>query len=139
MDYKPGTTLMKSVQPFAHCLLAKFKSFMCDQCFTKQNNENNRLMRCSGCKFMHYCGKECQRIDWSVHKHECVKFRLLIRNINYSMVIDDDLVRILIRVLIMKNNDISNRNEMSADEIGLKNLSVQFFRLIQGNTVNMNM
>lgn len=30
---------------------------------------------CSGCKQMHYCGKECQRDDWRAgHKEECKYF-----------------------------------------------------------------
>jgi len=30
--------------------------------------------RCSGCKIIHYCGKECQRSHWDIHKNECLKY-----------------------------------------------------------------
>lgn len=29
------------------------------------------LLKCSQCKRAHYCSKECQRIDWKIHKPEC--------------------------------------------------------------------
>ena len=28
-------------------------------------------MRCSKCKQVHYCGRECQRKHWATHKQEC--------------------------------------------------------------------
>ncbi|PSN72459.1 hypothetical protein BS50DRAFT_583994 [Corynespora cassiicola Philippines] len=31
-------------------------------------------LRCGGCKNMHYCGSECQRKDWRVHKLLCKSF-----------------------------------------------------------------
>jgi len=34
-----------------------------------------KLLQCSGCKFMHYCSKECSVSDWSRHKPECKRLR----------------------------------------------------------------
>lgn len=34
---------------------------------TKEANQ-----RCSGCKSVYYCSKECQKIDWKVHKTSCI-------------------------------------------------------------------
>ena len=31
--------------------------------------------RCSRCKLVHYCSKECQKQDWTIHKHECIERR----------------------------------------------------------------
>ncbi|WVQ66767.1 uncharacterized protein L199_004958 [Kwoniella botswanensis] len=31
-----------------------------------------KLNRCSGCKVLHYCSRECQLSDWPTHKHECL-------------------------------------------------------------------
>ena len=28
-------------------------------------------MKCSGCHYVHYCGKICQKDGWSVHRFEC--------------------------------------------------------------------
>lgn len=33
--------------------------------------ENNATKKCSRCKTMQYCDRECQRIHWFVHKKEC--------------------------------------------------------------------
>ncbi|WRT69965.1 uncharacterized protein IL334_006956 [Kwoniella shivajii] len=34
-----------------------------------------KLNRCSLCKVIHYCSKECQVSDWPTHKHECMALR----------------------------------------------------------------
>lgn len=33
--------------------------------------ETNATKKCSKCKTMQYCDRECQRIHWFVHKKEC--------------------------------------------------------------------
>jgi hypothetical protein len=42
---------------------------MCQVCFT--SDSGNRL--CGKCKKVYYCGKECQRQDWSTHKKVCAR------------------------------------------------------------------
>jgi hypothetical protein len=42
-----------------------------DKCFVC-NNINN-LLSCSKCKNIYYCGKDCQRLHWSIHKNTCNK------------------------------------------------------------------
>ncbi len=37
------------------------------------DDKKKNLLRCSGCKKVQYCGKECQLKDWKVHKVECKK------------------------------------------------------------------
>lgn len=34
-----------------------------------------KLLKCSGCQYVYYCGKMCQREGWSVHKLECRNLR----------------------------------------------------------------
>lgn len=41
----------------------------CGACHT--NKAAHELMRCSRCKFVLYCSKECQTLDWSKHKLQC--------------------------------------------------------------------
>jgi ankyrin repeat protein len=33
------------------------------------------LLRCSKCRAVHYCSKECQKVDWSAHKRVCAAQR----------------------------------------------------------------
>lgn len=34
-----------------------------------------KLLKCSGCQYVYYCGKMCQRDAWNVHKTECRNLR----------------------------------------------------------------
>jgi len=36
-----------------------------------------KLHRCTGCKFVQYCGRECQKKDWKEHKKLCESFATL--------------------------------------------------------------
>jgi len=36
---------------------------------------NKVLLRCTGCKKVYYCSKECQAKDWQSHKPKCKMFR----------------------------------------------------------------
>lgn len=67
---------------------------------------------------MHYCSQNCQRVDWLVaHKYECASLKKL-SEANRISVVDDDLVRLLMRVLIRAKNGGS----ALGDEAGLKTL-----------------
>ena len=37
--------------------------FCCDKRFPR-----SQLRVCTGCMFVHYCSRECQRVDWTRHK-----------------------------------------------------------------------
>jgi hypothetical protein len=66
-------------------LLQKFdkqfiqKPLECASCYRPHgdhNNEHNehnehKLSRCSGCRCVFYCGKECQKEHWKEHKEMC--------------------------------------------------------------------
>ncbi len=41
---------------------------ICQLCY-----KNSTLFRCSACKTVKYCSKQCQIMDWSNHKDDCVK------------------------------------------------------------------
>ena len=32
-----------------------------------------QLKKCSRCKKVYYCGRECQKLHWKTHKEECTK------------------------------------------------------------------
>jgi tetratricopeptide (TPR) repeat protein len=44
----------------------------CQDCGEKETNDK-KLLRCSRCLRAFYCTKECQKRDWSDHKHDCKK------------------------------------------------------------------
>lgn len=62
---RPGDLLLTE-QPFAYVLSSKEKGIRCDNCL-----ERGKVLKCSGCQFVHYCGRECQKDAWNDHKWEC--------------------------------------------------------------------
>lgn len=42
----------------------------CHVCFSEQG-KNGPLLRCSGCKLVHYCSASCKEDDSAIHKVEC--------------------------------------------------------------------
>ncbi|KAH8824954.1 hypothetical protein DL96DRAFT_1611382 [Flagelloscypha sp. PMI_526] len=46
-----------------------------DECFVckKTESEGLKLLRCSRCRTVPYCSKECQKADWKSHKGICLK------------------------------------------------------------------
>ncbi|RZC32557.1 histone-lysine N-methyltransferase SMYD3 [Asbolus verrucosus] len=53
-------------KPFVYVLSSKLRTEYCDFCLKK-----GQFMKCSGCHYVYYCGKVCQKDGWSVHKLEC--------------------------------------------------------------------
>ncbi|XP_970424.2 histone-lysine N-methyltransferase SMYD3 isoform X1 [Tribolium castaneum] len=60
-----GCTIYKE-KPFVYVLSSKLRTEYCDFCLKK-----GQFMKCSGCHYVYYCGKVCQKDGWSVHKSEC--------------------------------------------------------------------
>ncbi|XP_026728745.1 histone-lysine N-methyltransferase ASHR1 [Trichoplusia ni] len=62
--------LILTEQPFAFVLSSKEQGSRCDNCL-----EKGKVLKCSGCQFVHYCGRSCQRDAWGDHKWECANFK----------------------------------------------------------------
>lgn len=57
-------------QPFVYVLSSKEKGIRCDNCL-----ERGKVLKCSGCQFVHYCGRSCQKDAWVDHKWECANLK----------------------------------------------------------------
>ncbi|CAG2103049.1 unnamed protein product [Medioppia subpectinata] len=68
--YIAGDVVFKC-KPLLVYIQDKYKGEYCDNCL----KPTDQLKRCSKCRQMYYCGKNCQTIDWSFHKNECKVFR----------------------------------------------------------------
>lgn len=76
------------------CILCNnVRRHFCSHCFVP-NDE--RLLRCSGCSFVRYCGQQCQRQAWKAHKHECKRIPAV------APRVPTDLVRLMYKILQMK-------------------------------------
>ena len=49
----------------------RFAERQCAWCSVWQVDTEKKLERCSGCKQVYYCCRECQRQDWAAHKLNC--------------------------------------------------------------------
>ena len=47
------------------------KHEMCNFCHTREENLPTKLLKCSRCKVVAYCNRNCQAWDWSDHKQVC--------------------------------------------------------------------
>ncbi|KAJ7494900.1 hypothetical protein FB451DRAFT_1212823 [Mycena latifolia] len=50
--------------------LSAIAEYGCYSC-CKTTKSRNELLRCSRCKLVWYCSKECQKVDWKAHKRFC--------------------------------------------------------------------
>ncbi|XP_034841219.1 histone-lysine N-methyltransferase SMYD3 [Maniola hyperantus] len=62
--------LILTEEPFAYVLSSKEKGNRCDNCL-----KQCKVLKCSACQFVHYCGKNCQRDAWVDHKWECANLK----------------------------------------------------------------
>jgi hypothetical protein len=46
---------------------------VCAKCGARAGQPGVRLQMCSRCKGVRYCGPQCQRAHWRVHKAQCRK------------------------------------------------------------------
>lgn len=56
----------------------------CSHC-GKQAQEGAALLRCSACKQTRYCGAECQKAAWKLHKKTCA-FRLPLEDVHVKLL-----------------------------------------------------
>lgn len=89
-------TLLLSEAPFAAVVDDGHHESHCAACFGELPDTK---LRCSGCEFLHYCGRSCQRTDWTAgHKAECPALAKAPRRPTTS-------VRLLARVLERRIKD----------------------------------
>ncbi|KAK0175816.1 hypothetical protein PV328_000018 [Microctonus aethiopoides] len=89
---KPGTTLI-TAQPFTFLLSAENRKERCDYCF-----KICKLSRCSGCQYVYYCSRNCQKLSWTIHKIECPN----IKRVHPRIV--PDAARMMARIIIKLHN-----------------------------------
>lgn len=54
------------------------KNKCCSNC-SSVGGKNGKLLSCSGCSVVFYCGSQCQKDDWRNHKKDCQMLRNLLK------------------------------------------------------------
>lgn len=84
--------------PYVSVLADKHKGQRCDTCFKSPETSNIKGVKpCSRCKFVFYCGKDCQKRDWKLHKNECMRITNMDPNLVGKLV--NQLTRIMARTI----------------------------------------
>lgn len=85
VPFEAGEILLDDV-PFVVALKDVFRGERCDCCLKHPDSSNIKGVKsCSRCKYVFYCGKECQKQDWKLHKNECLRISTL-SSIDHSLV-----------------------------------------------------
>lgn len=96
---KKGTTIFTG-RPFVFVLSSKHRTTRCDNCL-----KSGKLLKCSGCLYVYYCDRNCQKESWSIHKAECARLKKV------SPKILPDAARLMARIIF-------KLNQGGADEVG---------------------
>ncbi|XP_032677020.1 histone-lysine N-methyltransferase SMYD3 isoform X2 [Odontomachus brunneus] len=88
---KRGTTIFTS-KPFAYVLTSKYNTIRCDNCL-----KSGKLSKCSGCQYVYYCDRNCQKESWLIHKTECTNLKKI------SPRVVPDAARLMARIIIKLN------------------------------------
>ncbi|CAD5226138.1 unnamed protein product [Bursaphelenchus xylophilus] len=73
-------------RPYAHHLFNQKVDSYCSECL-KEPELQGKLFQCSGCNFVKYCSKECQKMGWTLHKSECKRLQKVFPNLPLSDVL----------------------------------------------------
>lgn len=114
---RKGKCILKE-EPFVYVLKSKYRTERCDQCLKTGNLWvdktihhdtikmwlfffcifRGKVLKCSGCQYVYYCNRECQKSAWKWHKTECTCLK------RASGRIVPDAARVIARI-ILKLND----------------------------------
>ncbi|XP_066595162.1 histone-lysine N-methyltransferase SMYD3 isoform X2 [Prorops nasuta] len=89
---KKGTTLI-TAKPFAFVLSSKHRTERCDNCL----KSDTQLLKCSGCQYVYYCDRKCQKESWSIHKQECSNLKRIVPRVI------PDAARLMAKIIIKLN------------------------------------
>ncbi|XP_011704687.1 PREDICTED: histone-lysine N-methyltransferase SMYD3 isoform X2 [Wasmannia auropunctata] len=96
---KRGTTILTG-KPFVFTLNSKHRITRCDNCL-----KSGKLSKCSGCQYVYYCDRNCQKESWPTHKAECARLKKVLPRVL------PDAARLMARIIL-------KLNQGGADEVG---------------------
>ncbi|CAG2102031.1 unnamed protein product [Medioppia subpectinata] len=115
--YIAGDVVFKC-KPLLVYIHDKYKGEYCDNCLKPMD----QLKRCSKCRQMYYCGKNCQTIDWSFHKNECKVLRE--NRINGFHPIFIPLLRVYLRIKNDKTFATERHTLIDGSDVCLNDMNI---------------
>ncbi|MGK3734381.1 MAG: hypothetical protein ACI8RD_000568 [Bacillariaceae sp.] len=110
-----GEVIIRNL-PTAHTLFDEHQRERCSRCLSttrrqfQNSNNKNSLLRCGGCKQAWYCSRECQKLDFSLHRVECKEAPILFSlNDGHGSSNSKLLVRNFL-ALRLKDGKVNNNN-----------------------------
>jgi hypothetical protein len=104
-----GQTLIRE-QPYGAVIDDANLTKYCTACFKASEQP---LSRCSSCKFLHYCSRQCQISDWKqYHSVECPSYTKIGKRIPAA-------VRCITRMLIRRANDPTSFKTVERLTVGM--------------------
>ncbi|KAF8072321.1 hypothetical protein FPV67DRAFT_932411 [Lyophyllum atratum] len=71
-NFEKDERTLEKLQKYRDKQIVREATYKCIACGSLGNPD---LKKCSGCREVMYCSKECQRLDWEAHKRNCRKPR----------------------------------------------------------------
>ncbi|XP_011636441.1 histone-lysine N-methyltransferase SMYD3 isoform X2 [Pogonomyrmex barbatus] len=91
-----GTTILYE-KPFAYVVRSVVREERCDYCL-----QSGKLSKCSGCQYVYYCDRKCQKESWPIHKAECPRLKKIFPR---EM---PDAARLMARIILKLNQGGAN-------------------------------
>jgi len=105
--FEAGEVFLEEM-PYVQALSDVHKGKRCDGCFKSPDTSNIKAVKpCSRCKFIFYCGKDCQKRDWKLHKNECMRIVEMDPNLVGKLI--NQFTRIMARAIDLDVMGESNK------------------------------
>nr|QDG00788.1 histone-lysine N-methyltransferase SMYD3-4 [Brachionus koreanus] len=101
MFFRKDQTVMEEL-PFVAVIDPAQNKNYCGQCF-----QNIKVTECPSCQQISYCSRKCERDD-IIHKKECLAFKNCSERENCKDLLENDLLRLFLRILIRTQMNIDS-------------------------------
>ncbi|XWS25196.1 hypothetical protein CRYUN_Cryun27aG0049100 [Craigia yunnanensis] len=110
-DFYPGEVII-SQEPYVCVPNNSLTESRCDGCFRKSN-----LKKCSACQVVWYCGSRCQKLEWKLHRLECLALAKLDKERRKSVT---PTIRMMVKLYLRRK--LQNENVIPVTALDNYNL-----------------
>lgn len=100
------TTNNNNQEQLLHLTLQAERGLACGHCMESPSSSTQYLEICSGCKRIQYCNKQCQKLNWKIHKPICKIIQCFMKDSKTISIINN---RNLLGVVHLKRSKVLER------------------------------